>query len=54
MDPECNYLLLLDYILYSEDHLVVSNSTKCEIIKPLDAEGTELSDHFPVTCDVYL
>ena len=51
-DAECNYLLLLDHILYSEDHLQVSDSSTCEIIKPLDAEGMDISDHFPVTCDI--
>lgn len=41
---------LLDYIFYSEDHQAAKSSSVCEVINPLSAEGTDLSDHFPLTC----
>jgi len=48
---ECDqYQYLLDYIFYSIDHLAAKSSSVCEVLNPLSEEGTDLSDHFPLTC----
>mmetsp|Transcript_15700 Transcript_15700/g.22328 ORF Transcript_15700/g.22328 Transcript_15700/m.22328 type:complete len:387 (+) Transcript_15700:108-1268(+) len=50
-ESDCDtHQYLLDYIFVSQDHMAVKSSSVCEILNPLSAEGTDLSDHFPVTC----
>ncbi|KAL7441133.1 hypothetical protein ACHAXM_010301 [Skeletonema potamos] len=46
------YQYLLDYIFYSKDHLTAKSSSVCEILNPLSEEGTDLSDHFPLSCAI--
>jgi hypothetical protein len=38
---------------YSNDHLAVKSSSMCEILNPLSEEGTDLSDHFPLSCFIH-
>lgn len=48
---DCEYYqYTLDYIFFSENHLVPSESSTCEVLDPLASDGTHLSDHLPVAC----
>ena len=50
IDEDCDYYqYTLDYIFYSENHAVPSDSS-CEYLNPKGEDGAELSDHLPVAC----
>ena len=44
------YQYTLDYIFSSDTNLIPTNSSYCEVLRPLASDGTHLSDHFPVAC----
>ncbi|KAL7532968.1 hypothetical protein ACHAWF_004300 [Thalassiosira exigua] len=47
---DCDYYQYrLDYVFYSNNHLVPSKSA-CEVLTPLTSDGRDMSDHFPVIC----
>jgi len=48
---DCEYFqYTLDYIFYSENHLVASDSSYCEVLNPMTSDGKDLTDHLPVAC----
>lgn len=47
----CDYhQYTLDYIFFSENHMTPSDSSLCEVLRPVTSDGTDLSDHLPVVC----
>jgi len=47
-EEDCDYYrYTLDYIFYSEGHMIPSDESACEVVYP---DGIDLSDHLPVSC----
>jgi len=54
-DHDCHTMQLhLDYIFYSQSHKIPEDNSSCEILVAKAADGSDLSDHLPITCTYHI
>lgn len=46
------YQYTLDYMFFSNNHLLPLESSYCNVLNPLASDDTDLSDHLPLACKI--
>ncbi|KAL7507288.1 hypothetical protein ACHAXN_005612 [Cyclotella atomus] len=52
-ETDCDYYQYrLDYTFFDKKHMIPEDTSSCSVLNPLASDGSDLSDHLPLSCTI--